>query len=237
MTLPCGQGPAVSIDGRPAVQTSMSERVDDVLAGRPATAVPMRCHRRFGATGRRNASGSRRRHRDLSAGGTRDPACRWQPGDRDHRHCGGTAECPRHPTVDNWGPANRVVSVSAAGTPRTLSWLENFNIGWRATLDGQELKPVRVDGWRQAWIVPAGAAGAVDMTFAPDAGYRIGLVLGLLAALALVALALIRARPTRLAPVGAWQPRWLLPALAGIVVAANMGAPGCCSARSSGAPL
>ena len=226
MTLPCGQGPAVSIDGRPAVQTSMSERVDDVLAGRPATAVPC------GATG-----GSVQ----LDAGTHRvvvDATETYRPVGLEILPADGSLatattataaaqlNAPGTPTVDNWGPANRVVSVSAAGTPRTLELAENFNIGWRATLDGQELKPVRVDGWRQAWIVPAGAAGAVDMTFAPDAGYRIGLVLGLLAALALVALALIRARPTRLAPVGAWQPRWLLPALAGIVVAANMGAPG-----------
>ncbi len=60
-------------------------------------------------------------------------------------------------------------------TAPTRSYLvvnENFNAGWQASLGGARLRAVRIDGWKQAWLLPAGTAGTVTLTYAPDALYR-----------------------------------------------------------------
>ena len=88
--------------------------------------------------------------------------------------------------VRSWTSARRVLQVSAP----TRSYLvvnENFNPGWQARLGSRALRAVRIDGWKQAWLLPAGTAGAVTLTFAPNALYR-DAILGGLATLALVAL-------------------------------------------------
>ncbi|MBV8161734.1 MAG: DUF3367 domain-containing protein, partial [Acidimicrobiia bacterium] len=64
----------------------------------------------------------------------------------------------------SWGAESRHVRIGA-GPASYLALTENFNAGWRATLGGQRLTPVRLDGWRQAWIVPAGAGGVVHLSF------------------------------------------------------------------------
>jgi arabinofuranan 3-O-arabinosyltransferase len=53
-------------------------------------------------------------------------------------------------------------------------------------LDGHQLTRTRVDGWQQAWIVPAGAGGVVSLEFTPDATYRTGLLAGAVAVLLLL---------------------------------------------------
>ncbi|WP_370892945.1 alpha-(1-_3)-arabinofuranosyltransferase family protein [Janibacter sp. GXQ6167] len=64
---------------------------------------------------------------------------------------------------------------------------QNFNIGWRAqTADGTELRPLRVDGWKQAWVVPAGTIGAIHASFAPNGTYQLALLIGGLLALFIV---------------------------------------------------
>ena len=35
------------------------------------------------------------------------------------------------------------------------------NPGWTATLNGHQLAPVTLDGWQQAFVVPAGQGGRV----------------------------------------------------------------------------
>src|SRR5262249_33090080 len=56
-------------------------------------------------------------------------------------------------------------------------------------LNGQSLTPVRLDGWQQGFIVPAGAGGVITMTFAPATLYHVGLALSVLAILGLLAIA------------------------------------------------
>jgi arabinofuranan 3-O-arabinosyltransferase len=51
------------------------------------------------------------------------------------------------------------------------------------------LTPVRVDGWKQGWLVPAGRAATVTLTYGPDTAYRAGLGIGVLGVLAAIALA------------------------------------------------
>ena len=71
---------------------------------------------------------------------------------------------------------------------------ENFNAGWQASLAGHRLTAVRVDGWEQAFLVPANSSGTVTLVYAPDRPFKAGLLAGLLAVLALL-LAGARRRP------------------------------------------
>jgi arabinofuranan 3-O-arabinosyltransferase len=99
-----------------------------------------------------------------------------------------------------------------------LALTENFNSGWKAELNGTSLRAVRVDGWRQAWAVPAGRGGNVELTFAPGGGYRLGLIVGAMAVAALVGLATVRGRLRRHAEsalAAGVPPGWAAPALAG----------------------
>jgi hypothetical protein len=102
---------------------------------------------------------------------------------------GTTAAAPaRTLKVLGWQPDSRAVSIG----PGAASYLEvhqNANPGWTATLNGRSLASTRLDGWQQAFIVPAGAGGVITMTFAPATLYHIGLALAVLAILGLLAVA------------------------------------------------
>jgi arabinofuranan 3-O-arabinosyltransferase len=107
--------------------------------------------------------------------------------------------------IRSWTSARRVLDVTAA----TRSYLvvnENFNAGWRARLGGRPLSAVRLDGWKQAWLLPAGTTGTVTLTYLPDARYRDALAGGLggLALIGLVAL-----WPGEPAWRRRWWPAWL----------------------------
>ena len=65
----------------------------------------------------------------------------------------------------------------------------NFNPGWGAALNGHALTPVRLDGWQQGFIVPAGPGGTITLTFRPAATYHLALIVSLLAAAILLAIA------------------------------------------------
>jgi arabinofuranan 3-O-arabinosyltransferase len=76
-------------------------------------------------------------------------------------------------------PEHRVITVAAADEDQLLVVHENANPGWQATLNGAELQYVRVDGWQQGYVVPAGQSGDVVLRFTPGMPYRITLVVGL----------------------------------------------------------
>ncbi|MBR8743796.1 alpha-(1-_3)-arabinofuranosyltransferase [Nocardiopsis sp. MG754419] len=102
--------------------------------------------------------------------------------------------------LHGWGPSERRFDVSV-DEDSLLVVNENFNEGWQARVDGGAgpLEPVRLEGWKQAWVLPEGTAGTVTLTYAPDTVYhRVLAVGGALAAL-LVVLALW---PRRLLPGG-----------------------------------
>ncbi|MFB7609326.1 alpha-(1-_3)-arabinofuranosyltransferase domain-containing protein [Streptomyces gardneri] len=101
----------------------------------------------------------------------------------------------REATVTRWTDDSRTVSVSAgSGEAVYLRTYENANDGWKATLAGKELESVRLDGWQQAWVVPAGASGTVTMEFEPSGTYRAALIGGAFALVALIALAFVGRR-------------------------------------------
>ncbi len=93
-------------------------------------------------------------------------------------------------TIDSWESATRKVTI-ASGDTDLLVVNEIFNSGWTATLDGQELSPLEVDGWRQAFVVPPGAGGQILLSFAPERAYQSATILALLVLLSLFLLAAI----------------------------------------------
>ena len=88
----------------------------------------------------------------------------------------------------------------ASGPERVLALAMNHNDGWRATLDGAPLTPLVVDGFRQGYLVPAGAAGTLDVVFTPDTAYRWTLGAALVLVLLLVAGLLVPDRSRRVEP-------------------------------------
>ncbi|WP_267897501.1 alpha-(1-_3)-arabinofuranosyltransferase [Micromonospora deserti] len=205
----CGSGPAVELDGF-RYDTAVEATLADVLTGRP---VPVTLCGEAGAVV------------ELPAGGHRlatSPSAGFIVQDASLRPEGSVA-APRHRevTVLDWAPTDRRVRV-AAGGEALLVVPENANAGWTATLDGRALTAARVDGWQQAWVLPAGAAGEVRLVFAPDRTYRGGLAVGALTALGvlLVAALPVRRRPVIGPELAAEAPGWAIGALLVVLLAA-----------------
>jgi arabinofuranan 3-O-arabinosyltransferase len=119
------------------------------------------------------------------------------------------AAAGRELRIRDWLGDRREVTVGS-GAASYLTTYENANDGWRATLDGKELTPVRLDGWQQGWRVPAGAGGTVKLSYEPATTYDIGLIGSGVGIAALLGLALWRRRaPSPDAP----QPAPPLPGL------------------------
>ena len=180
--VPCGSGPTVLVDGRVAVQTQLASSVGAILDGAPATARSCGSPRLGPGTHRVTTASS----------STFDvTAVAWSSGEA---AAGRTAPGA---TVLDWTATSRTVEIPTSASARMLELSENANAGWTATLDGTALTPARVDGWRQAWVVPAGSGGVVRLEFAPDRTYRAGLLAGAVAVLILLALALAPVRRHR----------------------------------------
>ena len=169
--LACGLGPLVELNGR-AVPTRVSGTFADLLTGRPM---------QFTACSRvRLAAGSNQ----LTEPATDAFSVRSVTLIRPVPGLASPATAAAAVRIVSWTPARRVLQVSAA----TRSYLvvnENYNPGWQATLDGRPLPAVRLDGWKQGWVLPAGTSGQVLLTFLPNASYRDSIVGGL-AALAFI---------------------------------------------------
>ncbi|WP_336923856.1 glycosyltransferase family 2 protein, partial [Aquipuribacter sp. SD81] len=96
-------------------------------------------------------------------------------------------------------------AVPAGGEARVLVLAENAHPGWRATLDGAGLEPVRVAGWAQGFELPADG-GRLELrgpTVRPDA-----VLLSLGAAVVVLLLLLWPAGPR---PVRRWDGRRAVP--------------------------
>ena len=182
--LPCGYGPKLRLNGR-TVATRAVGTFADLLAGHPF---------RFKAC---HTVGIRSGGNELASvpfDGFRIESAVVDP-------AGGVyAAPPAKPSyvrVTRWKSQDREVQVDA-DEDAYLSVAENFNAGWTATIGGRKLRPVRLDGWRQAWIVPAGTIGAVHLTYGPDHVYRTALFAGFGA---LPLLLLVALWPARLTPL------------------------------------
>lgn len=192
--LACGLGPALAVDGA-LVPTSARFTVDDLLLGRPVgweacAPVPLAAGRAVVALGR--------------LPGLVPSTVLLAP----------AAPAPDRGTVRDVAlvtehVVGREVAVGP-GAAVLLTTTHNTNPGWVATLDGARLDPVVVDGWRQAWLVPAGEGGTVEIRFGPDPTYRMLLLIG--AVLVLVLVVLTVAPGARRPPQSSARiPRWLHP--------------------------
>jgi arabinofuranan 3-O-arabinosyltransferase len=167
--LGCGQGPPLTIDGR-TYPTSVSGTVRDLIS---LTPLPLRV-----CTGGSVLTLPTGRHW-LSSPGTGLPVAITDlsltnvatvptlgptPGPA-------SAASARGLRIGIWGAEYRTVAIGPGG----LSYLEVHqaaNPGWTATMNGHRLTPVTLDGWQQAFVLPAGAGGTVVMTFSPATGYH-----------------------------------------------------------------
>lgn len=68
------------------------------------------------------------------------------------------------------------------------------NAGWTARVDGRELRPVVMNGWQQAWLLPTDDASSVTISFPADRWYRLGIFGGLLLLVPLCVLAVLPRR-------------------------------------------
>jgi arabinofuranan 3-O-arabinosyltransferase len=120
-----------------------------------------------------------------------------------------TGGAPTPAATGVWGPDRREVHTPASPTSRVLVIPESINPGWVArTSSGARLTPVAVNGWQQGWLVPAGDAGTITLTFASNSLYRVGLALGLALLPLLAMLASWRTRRGRCEdpPAAPWSP-------------------------------
>ncbi|MFD3400126.1 alpha-(1-_3)-arabinofuranosyltransferase family protein [Kribbella sp. NPDC058693] len=184
--VPCGFGPGVRVDGVPA-GTQATATVRDLLQRRPVT---------FSGCGKDTKISvlSGRHSVDVLAGGGLVPIeLRLSADDA------WSATSAQGVKVSRQSPAELKLDVPPAAEQSVLTVAQNYNEGWQAyDAGGHRLTPIRVGGWQQGWLVPAGQAQVVTARFGPDGSYRTGLLLGLLALLSVVALALFSRRSDHL---------------------------------------
>jgi arabinofuranan 3-O-arabinosyltransferase len=198
--LPCGLGPVVELDGR-VLPTQVTGTFTELLGGQPMsfTACPAA---RISAGANRVVEPASDPFdvQDVVVEVSRGGAARGSgtPGGAALGPWPGPATAA---VIRSWTPARRVLAV-AAPARSYLVVNENFNAVWQARLDGRPLSAVRLDGWKQAWLLPAGATGTVTLTYLPDALYRDALGGGLGSLALVVLVALWPGTP-------AWRPRWL----------------------------
>ncbi|GAB2849145.1 alpha-(1-_3)-arabinofuranosyltransferase [Actinocorallia aurea] len=104
------------------------------------------------------------------------------------------APAPTAAATTRWEASSRTAEVKTT-TGGYLTVPENYNAGWTAALDGVTLRPVVLEGWRQAWELPAGSSGTVELTYGPDRAYRLSLLAGLGLVLLVALLAALPGRP------------------------------------------
>jgi arabinofuranan 3-O-arabinosyltransferase len=174
LRLGCGSGPDLRVDGR-AVATRVVGTVGDILDSQPLSFTA--CSAVSMEAGRNTVVESATDAFSVQAVTLARPGALV---------VSGPAPTAKAAKVLTWTPSRRVLQV-AVSQPSYLIVNENFNAGWGAILQGQKLQAVRLDGWKQGWLLPAGARGVVTLTYQPDAQYRAALFAGL-AALGLILL-------------------------------------------------
>ncbi|MDQ8701199.1 alpha-(1-_3)-arabinofuranosyltransferase family protein [Streptomyces sp. LHD-70] len=182
--LACGEGPVLSVDGT-FHATSAKGTVRDLTERRPIEVALCAGDENDGSV-------------DLESG-----THRVEAGDAGplaitdvtltHGTVAAPSETSRDVSVGHWSGDRRSLTVGA-GQASYLTTYENVNEGWKATLNGEELTSVRLDGWQQGWLVPEGAGGSVELEYEPAGSYRAGLIGGAFGVLLLVGLVLFRRR-------------------------------------------
>ncbi|MCF6524768.1 alpha-(1-_3)-arabinofuranosyltransferase family protein [Streptomyces sp. JJ36] len=201
--LPCGRGPALAVDGT-LHATKASGTVRDLTERRPVEVELCAGEAKDGVlelpAGRHTVEAGNAGPLALS-GVTLGRGSAAEPG----RPAAGRDDRPVRAL--DWDGDHREVRVGEGGTDTGAAYLQtyqNVNEGWRATLDGEELTPLRLDGWQQGFLVPEGASGVITLEYEPANWYRASLYAGGAGIVVLLALAFLRPRAGR--PLGAGEP-------------------------------
>ena len=177
--LSCGQGPDVVISGR-AYPTSVRGTLGDLIHLEP---VQVRLCSPAGTV--TLAAGQQRLSTGASSVFTVTSLSLSSP-----PATGPAATAPaRKVDILAWGAESRAVRVGP-GPASYVEIHEDFDAGWTATLNGRRLQPATLDGWQQAFIVPAGQGGTITLSFRPAVVYHAGLIASALALLVLAGFAL-----------------------------------------------
>lgn len=181
LLLPCGSGPTLMVDGK-TYATAVGGTVADLVDLRAMEFAP--------CTPGRMVALAAGRHTFL----VKEAASAFRGTSlvlRSATATTGPATEARRATLTHWAADGRTVAVSA-GPATYLEVAQNYSAGWKATFDGQPLQSIRLDGWQQGYLVPAGRAGTVTLSMASDQSFRALLLLGALLLGALCILAIVR---------------------------------------------
>ena len=209
--LPCGKGPIIGVAGQ-FVQTSVATTVGALLDGEPVAAKPCRSDPITLPAGQQELL--------ISPGA---------PFVVDGVQLAGPLASQLHTAAmvpaatDDWSADHRELDVPPSASSRVLVVPESINPGWTArAADGSALAPVTVNGWQQGWVLPAGTAGHVTLSFTSNTPYRAGLIggLALLPLLALLAFLPVRRPPPSDEPPRPWQPGRVTTSVAVVAAAA-----------------
>ncbi|HXL94769.1 MAG TPA: alpha-(1-_3)-arabinofuranosyltransferase family protein [Streptosporangiaceae bacterium] len=188
VTLPCGKGPRIMVNGTP-VPTQATGSYAALVTGQPlqfTACAPVQL-----------GAGDNRVTESASAELAVQNVVLT-------RGLGGRVAPPQAAGIVSWTASARTLRVDAA-VSSYLVVNENFNAGWQAVADGRVLQALRLDGWKQAWLLPAGTSGVVRLTYTPQSVYRVA-VIGGLAGAGLVAV--VALWPWGI-PLSRRRPRWL----------------------------
>ena len=178
----CGDGPSVDVDGR-VVRTEAGGRLTDLLRGRETTVSP--------------CSGTVPALPKGASTVVASPGGLFVPDDVDLLDLDLASDQSFTAVPVGRDDDGTPVSARMPAEPHAvvLSLPQNFDAGWKATLDGRTLTPRRVDGWQQGWVVPAHLTGTVRFSFPPQRWWSLGLWAGLGGALVTLLAFLFVRRP------------------------------------------
>lgn len=178
VVVPCGFGPALQVGGRTYPTSVATTRGRVIERGDASLRVCGDVDLAAGEQRLQTLASAQFAVRSLVLDG------REVEGDR-----GVTAD-PAPVDILEWSDTTRAVDLREPSDVDTVLVVrENANLGWTARVGETVLRPVRVDGWAQAWVVPAGVSGTVDLRFGPQMAFVAFLAVGAALALALAAMA------------------------------------------------
>ncbi|NMM35674.1 MAG: DUF3367 domain-containing protein [Phycicoccus sp.] len=184
--VPCGFGPTLVVDGR-SIPTRVAGTLADVMRRRPLQWTACGPDSTVDATGATPAATG-----EVALGAGAHSVVAGATGEFEPLRMSFTTSRPASPTPTSpvtvsllrTDPASMRLTIGERSEESVLTVAQNFNEGWVAR-DGHGalLVSIRLDGWKQGWVLPRGAATVVTASFTPDSPYRWGLLVGLLALL------------------------------------------------------
>ncbi|HEY5247439.1 MAG TPA: discoidin domain-containing protein, partial [Dermatophilaceae bacterium] len=194
---PCGFGPTLVVDGT-SIPTRVEGTVQDILNRQPL---------RWAACGSNTSADPTAGTVALAAGPhnvVAGPTAEFEPLQMALSTPGAVSTSSMAPIAASLyrsDPSTMRLTVGDRSEDSVLTVAQNFSEGWSARdVRGAPLVSIRVDGWKQGWVLPRGAATVVTARFAPDSTYREGLLVGLSGLLCAAVIVLLSRRRSRRRP-------------------------------------